>query len=1472
MAAQITSTYGNLSGVEWDNIIEGSIGSPVPTTDPAGGITPGETWRGILQDGGAAYEENLQGLDPVDINIQKSKAKATELKKLMRSQCIYTGTSSDTSTNIDTIKTISGGGDVAVAGISEGAYLSNTYVDSMRSIIDYYGSDNQYQSLHPSQNGIINAGRGDIDVMPFDLSKTGTDTADNWLYQYNNLYYPSSRTPQSPQIRIGDPTPNDKDWSCMGLKTAYDVDCAIPSVAETGYESDLEKLQECEDNDKCHIVVHDLREHTDAPGTVPVKDDLGRGLYGRWDSKDLLCGDSKVCSGTLDSTYISSLGVDRTTLTDTVNCDLVPSPDFGTTDGSCTDTDSAVAACAYVAGSANAALDGWATPDSCTSTTAAPSCQDYYSQLINESRAFGQTVSSVGDDVDNPTAQQAICERRIEVSGDGYNLGQDSGGRTGCKYRNVPEYYKDLNLVDKCSISDLHKKLKNSGMTSTDIEQIEFTGQCPRRQIGHDLKWICSDQTGRYKSNNQAKADCRGRKDCIDPDFYRRWVAAGKPEPGAEAWDTLLDKSGHTVTAGKLENECSWRPVIERAEYVEEDSPCVLRCKGGSIQSGGQPYCDPPPDFLQGSEYAIGYLYPYLNPEWNTNDFSCTYIDEKGCGEGDGGGERFQRTLSWDSDLNRHTIKTTTCPDFYDARPESPTDLYAGHDGWLIILIGLIGIGLCIFSINLRVAEVHWFGLTGSVFVACALIYNGVIAVIDRKQVRSATLIGFLVLYFVLLFYSGALGSDVLNNQRTALDWCGEAQYWVWPVDPSAAVAAKTNMTLGLPPGTFRPIDAAVAFGCNSPLFLLTGLFVFGQTFGFPILVWPILALMFFVLRLGMGKLYPDSAPTHVQWLVAWLGAGAIAALLTAINTFLGDQPVRKFLIGLENAPDIIEFVQGGRNPETDKGQIPPNKCKVYSDCKYDDNCIWDEIVSIIDDSQNYHYSSPSTEMMEVIYGFTYIIHKHNALFTGDTVKTFTTPFYDTDKNSNTYSKLERLGTGSNNSNLREWMDGWDPSLSGDGASPIEESLLGGDHILLMDLLRDTGLSLQELKELFIYYWDLLHDGTTGKLRGIDSNGAEDSGLPGEIWDHSSPTESTPVIRGPSNLLVDLVYSRPTETSDVADDERTRKGLPIIRLLLKDWINRNMSLSQAACHVDKVCKYGKDESDKCKSACYNDEILDYSGAKCMTIDPSGSQSDLFADKMGHDSTSFRKLGPNFQRFYCELESFGDAPGRNIRSSDNTYEKMGCQPNDLINNDAIRGERCGDYLERTEASGYNIDCNSAQNINHIKELGHNNQEIRALQCWTQEGPIGLTNPAKNKICGFTDDPQDPATYIWENDLMIDSSNIDPRGGDSIFNPAAVGIGGSGAGYSEVSPILSCCEKVPVVDPLSSSKCYSGVWHNLSADGNKGICTASDADIATDFNQGYNAADILVFANIVNMEPASFCSHFSLTASSHSGCPP
>jgi hypothetical protein len=1094
-------------------------------------------------------------------------------------------------------------------------------------------------------------------------------------------------------------------------------------------------------------------------------------------------------------------------------------------------------------------------------------CQDYYRQLINDGAATGTSgvekniKSSSGSKIDNSISvsdKQNLCEWRLNESGDQYLLGTgELVSQTGCKYHGVPEYYKDLNLVDKCSISDLHKKLMDSGMTSTDMNQIEFTSQCPRRQIGYDLSdpWICSDITGSHRSNYQkGKADCDKQKDCIDPEVYKKWVDAEKPIPAASGWVPQWTTDGYKVTVTddtkkKLEHDCSWRPVIERAEYVDEDSPCVLRCKGGSIQSGGQPYCDSPPDFLQDGNYNIGYLYPYLNPEWNTNDFSCTLIDESTCG--DDSETPHQRTISWDSNLNRHTIKTTPCDD------SSSQASAAGVSAVPLMVYGFICIAITIFCSRPFLQTPNTSSLTKIPAAAIALwIFSyGTIMYFwgdddgddgdepaeddgEGGPVISTSLLnGSLILWLVWLAYFGG----VLPNVVTI-----EVQNWTG----AAGAAPADYMAAGFGGWVMRLVMLAPLILCTVAFY---GRPFFGEFFGddLPIFIYPVLALVFILSRVFVQWdriLNLPNRSASLRWFVATLIVVILAVIFVIIDHDTEPRKsITKGLNWLGNAT-FDDMTLGG----LDKGggsaavHLAPNKCKVYSDCKYDDNCIWDEIVSIIDDSKNFQYSSPSTEMMEVIYGFTYIIHKYKdkGLSHADT---FTTPFYDPNNNSD--SKIDRLNPKS--FFVKQWMAGWDTDPTDKASLFINEH---GDSIRIADLVSDAGLSVRQLKELFLYYWDLLHDGTTGKIKGIVAGYIGDDS-PGKIW-KDSPLS----IEITKESQIDQVYSRGTEMSDVANDERTRGALPIIRLLLKDWINRNMKLTPDQCVLkssDKVCKYGKDESDKCKSSCYNDEILDYARGTCL--DSTGG--DLFeGDKMGHNSTSFRNFGPNFQRFYCELKPSGAGPNRELTQSGNTYQKFGCIKNDLINNDAIRGESCGDYSERAEASGYNIDCNSTSNTVHIKELAHDDQAMdqamNSLLCWTQFDQE-VTNEVKEGLCGYTD----TISYTWDNSQNIDSSNIDPRSGNSIFNPAAVGIGRKGSGYSDISPILSCCQKVvDTADPVADEQCYSGTWYSLSADGSKGIC--SSATITGGYPDGYTRDDINHFSQIYGTTADDFCGIFDL----------
>ena len=76
--------------------------------------------------------------------------------------------------------------------------------------------------------------------------------------------------------------------------------------------------------------------------------------------------------------------------------------------------------------------------------------------------------------------------------------------------------------------------------------------------------------------------------------------------------------------------------------------------------------------------------------------------------------------------------------------------------------------------------------------------------------------------------------------------------------------------------------------------------------------------------------------------------------------------------------PELV-YHKGDRR-SFDANAIPAYKCHQYSDCKYHDNCLWDEIVSIIDGPQDYIYNrthelDPGYQMTEIMYGFIYLIN-----------------------------------------------------------------------------------------------------------------------------------------------------------------------------------------------------------------------------------------------------------------------------------------------------------------------------------------------------------------------------------------------------------------------------------------------------------------------------------------------------------------
>ena len=665
-------------------------------------------WSGSLQDGSQSYFNVKFGRANDPHNVEIAKERATEIKKLLRNQCIYDGTAPlyTGATNTDYLKSRQ---DLIAGSDNTGYTLANLYKNKMVDLVNYYGETK-------ADKPIISPGRDDGEwydghnLMPFDISQE-TNNTNNWEYSFNNLYYPIPG-----EINRDDGGPLDVSRgtlarsdavSCIPISGVTSRTPACSTLIPQGMtDLELEKgMVKCKylRND-CELKVNlkdqnilNLEQTTERknsllpiqPDSANIKtiEDLGSGLFGRWDSTEKLCGPETIkCHGKVEENYLSDVASG------------VPST--------------------------------------------GENCSFYFQKAYNESKIGDKDIvdaDAAGTPKSSATFSESdkkiLCEKKaIPNQTSSYTWTSDFGSATtGCHYRGAPDYYKDMNLVDKCSVDDLYDKLEKSGMRRVDLDKIEFTNNCPKRDIGFDVDFACTDKTGSFLSKTQGSVnpdeffenvyECTGevinsdsagdidyisatpggrKTDCVDPLFRKAWLdagemknadgkARGKPtkNKGESVWTfgdgreelfLSLPQSATThyteVRLGRnsmgedmpetiLKNDCYWQPILKDKEYVDEDSVCNIRCKSGAIQKGGQPYCKSSPDYDTDGKYNIGYLNPYLNPEWELNNFSCTAIEEYGCPIGGTPAAEdeniFSTTRVWDSSKNTYVTKIQSC-------------------------------------------------------------------------------------------------------------------------------------------------------------------------------------------------------------------------------------------------------------------------------------------------------------------------------------------------------------------------------------------------------------------------------------------------------------------------------------------------------------------------------------------------------------------------------------------------------------------------------------------------------------------------------------------------------------------------------------------------------------------------------------------------------------------------------------------
>ena len=1331
-------------------------------------------WTSQIRAGSQVYLNQKFGRDLSQHDLNLSKDRAKDIKKLMRSQCIY-----QSPEYINTAYIHSNEDYLDYFSMLESPEISNVGYDLIEKYkrgvgdkIIYWNNENGGQRTPFTTSSSPNSNQ---DILPILTGKESGTGVENWNHVFNSLYYPSpdqmklheniiSLSPGSLMCKpIDRENPNlgcdtfnslnmdsvENQYKCLnhgyGNKCRLNVDLSSAG-AEGGPgvltpDAPSSRNLQIEDSGSPNSRLSQYNNFKD------VSDGLGDGLYGRWDSINNLCGTTPMkCSGTLKDAYRNYLG----------------RPPFN--------------------------------------TNPATECPTYFTNIINNGK-LGEGADIVNKRTSyTELEKRKLCEKQFVngmdlESATNSPLRNSSNSDTGCTYTSPPEFYTDLNLVDKCSIDDLYEKLQESGMRQVDLEKIEFTNGCNKRKIGYDIEHVCASPNGKYLSKSQTIESCINKK----VNILNGNLETISPSPNSH--DCGKNNSG----------PCDWIPVLKAKEYVDEDSQCNLRCKGGSIQNGSQPYCKSAPDYSdRNNNFEAGYLHPYLNPEWELNNFSCTAMDETKCsGSPD---TRFKANIAWSESLNRFETTVEDCVSGGDGGgpggpgegggPGPPPPTPGTKDFWPWVPGGWGAIAYTLVCI-----------------IAPFVIGRGSkppagAAAFDGKRATAAIIFMVVVGFILSLLVSNKIYSDY-GGQYSGERYSHIFAYIVY------SLIVVNNQAGGWSAPAAQPVSIggllrflAVVFGGFVYIMLVSFQKDSPDTMGVIGLLSSVITIMVVMLHDWTNSMWKTIAMIVLLCIFAFINYHAE----TQSDGYINHEG-----FGLQEG-----FV------------TKPSECYAYSDCKLNNNCVWDEIISIIDGPQDYTTSfenrnmnlTPADEMIELMYGFVYLVHKYNDTPAGASQNIYfknsqasTHSWSNLFKPVNTNKRFLKMTSFNNTSpytinylvdlysgnGIYKWVESWDniQDLLSDNS---------GNKKSMSSLTDQYNVDLPTIKKVFWYFWNVFHDGTNGKLRPEIMINSDGPGAP-----RIEETTSTHLSSATSVDDFGTNYS-PT---DPPTNYEIRRSIPLIKLIFKDWLNKNLEIQSKqgdeskkfnACEystlADKVCTYGHESNGICKESCDTDEILDYTAAQCISGDVdiwSSPPSTLMKHPDGQGGETLRSYHPNFQRFNCEFKKGSPAPG-GVEGSENKYKKVGCIQNRLLNHNVIPGESCGDYLERAEAGGYNITCNDAVSRSEMGNYGKLTLLDRSKTCYTQFG-VGNERASvntKDKICGGSGGSDAAYEWISGNQIeVLDDSTLSTTTGEYIKRTGGI------------SPVISCCAEKS--ESSASPECNAGSWVQVGTNG--GYCSPS-----------------------------------------------
>lgn len=1287
------------------------------TINPGAFYSTLEEWKGDIITGKQDYINQIKKNDQNVINIDKSRIKGHQIKTILRSQCdipqykIYSDSSSENE-EIDQL-------------------IGNLYTHTVTSA-------SYARNSHGTEKPIAKALKEDPlshrpDILPFDISN------ENWVKDYNNLYYPKPRpTSGSTALEPPKPTviPDAPDGPVIGIR---------------------------------------------GPGGNIAE--FGKGLYGRYDNRESLCGENVAGKCT------NNPSKDPVFPTNSDNTPAFLDPGNG-------------------------------------------ECQTYFDKLVHVKESYSDNLAQFSTDMQDEELKninlETLCtilpsynesDNKFYFAGE--TLHSTLTGPTNCTYEPVnyrlPNEYIDLNLVDKCSIKQLENKLfEEGGMTHSQISKLKDSGRNNTEAIGwiknlkvvdgnkeKDSAWFNRCKTGddsscyRYAEYVQEgdiyEYDCgpgmkrvggvpkceksgdkrRLTQDSISEEIFPEYLIEGE----SPSWNlndfkcvpiydigmkcdencvrtemSLNCVAGDHRASEDVENDCNSRPETEclkddtcildndiknraclTAEFFKEDdckywkdNPLVYKVNYGLIiiavfillyiakkdadlrsrgpinvkwylQSGFVFAICVSTLFFQHDTFMdfqniisvfisviLAFLIMVIGPTQiePLTVFKCVllYLIPG------------LLTVVYNTDFAWELLDKSDIPDYLKKNDITywliiplvwilSTFILIGSSGsgvgnntlWLKIvymlcIVFFIGYSLLSYigfiteiegsslgrynlqKIGLNYHNIEWEDGTKVETVTSYLIKGTVLLLllimiyINGDEARNTsnnvgTYVGFFAICVIILFAGSAIYKNIKSSDS--------------PNPPSSTPAPPGSTPT--PPGS---VDADQTTD-------------FDRRYIRGFMLWLFILVIYTLIHIQISL---GGRGTNKWWSFLLL-AQIILFALTAyfVARLLGFGPV--FAEKSEN-----EFYKWAMDLFTIEGNntnvFDIKKSENHITMKNDDKLLWDEIVDIIDGQNEMSYTSDTgvqSTIIEIMIGFKYIIHKY-----GDRLNL----------------PLDKLGliNSTSEADIRKFTDTWDKKKIYD--SHEYGPVISSDQVKKLPVT--YGISLENTKKIFERIWNSMHREIGASTAPEDiitklselyalSRDDPDNGrtISIKVDDDGIMNNNNPERQGTYTIL--------------------RNSIPIIRFILKKWINDNQKITNVNdLTIPKYCDYtGKkvDSKNPCDK-CFSNEKVDLSRSVCLNSEGGKVDDNMYSGSNKQNSIyqlyyNHKEIGgtPNLAKFSCELGLENVFKKTKITDKDNTWSRSIChQKGDKIFADLIGvdGESCSTVMQYADL-GENQEC-------------------------------------------------------------------------------------------------------------------------------------------------------------------------------------